>query len=714
MNIYSLPGLISFTMNFSLAFIVLMDAPRSTLNRWFSAFIFSFSFWNLAEVIILNSKAEASAMFWGQILYRIIFLSPAFFVIIAYHFPKNFHPWTARPLFYAAVFALPILALSLSFPDFQFELVSLSDMKNIYYFQFSFANNFRFVLLLIIALVYVIWGNWILIGKIHKIRTIRLRNQTRFFTFGMIIVFLSFILIQLSHPFMHGVLSLYFLSTVVTLLIAIFFFVAIVQFKLFRPKKYLSSGLSYTILSSFALAVYFVVIKSITDSLVHYFNIDSFTLSGLLIFTLILMIRPFEKKLNVLFDRMLNKDIHQYRKKSLELFKELQTYAEPKLFFETVETFLIKNFYIESVTSFYLEDDAGTYTEAHEDEEAPEIPASCHFVKELIKHKKAMEFYELDHQALDSRVHDYLEKKRIQIILPLIFDKELLGILLFSKKKFNQEYTEDEIEIYNIFASNIAGSFQRNNIIRQMHDHFKEHFQLEKLAALGQLTAGIAHEIRNPLNTISTSAETLLQPNIGWEDQQELKQFIIEEVNRLNNILTDFLNLSRIKPPEFITVQAEELIEYLEMNLALQETEKLQTRFSVNHPRSSFISDPAILKQILLNLGLNAIAAIKERAEKQDDFSIEQGILECRFEILPKTIHIYLKDNGIGIPDQLKDNVFEPFFTTKENGTGLGLSIVQHLIETLGGKISLDSKPGETTFHIRLSKKLDHKNFGDR
>ena len=318
----------------------------------------------------------------------------------------------------------------------------------------------------------------------------------------------------------------------------------------------------------------------------------------------------------------------------------------------------------------------------------------------------------MDHHALDSRIHEYFEKKRIQIILPLIFDNELLGILLFSRKKFSQEYTEDEIEIYNIFASNIAGSFQRNNIIRQMHDHFKEHFQLEKLAALGQLTAGIAHEIRNPLNTISTSAETLLQSNIGLDDQQELKQFIIEEVNRLNNILTDFLNLSRIKPPEFISLQAEELIEYLEMNLALQETENFQIIFSVNRPLASFISDPSILKQILLNLGLNAIAAIRERAEKQDDFSIEQGRLECRFEILSKRIHIYVTDNGIGIPDGLKENIFEPFFTTKESGTGLGLSIVQHLTEAIGGKISVNSKPGKTVFHIQIPKKIQQKKFG--
>lgn len=714
MNIYSLPGLISFTLNFSLAFIVLMDGPKSTLNRWFSAYIFSFSLWNLAEVIILNSHAKVTAMFWGQILYRIIFFAPAFFVIIAYHFPKNFHPWAARPLFYTAVFSVPVLILCLSFPDFQFQLISLSQAKSIYYFQLSFVKNARFILLLLISLVYILWGNWVLFNKIFKIRTIRSRNQTKFFTVGMIIVFVSFIIIQVIHPFMHGALSIYFLSTFITFLIAVFFFIAIVQFHLFRPKKYLSSGLAYTILSSFALAVYFLLIKSISDSLVHYFNIDSFTLSGLLIFVLVLMIRPFEKKLNVLFDRKLNKDIHQYRKNSLKLFRELQVYAEPTDFFKYIETFLIKNFYIDSVKAFYLADDQSSFIEASGDVQIPEMPLECYLVNTLKKRKKVLEFYELDHRALDTALHSYLEKWHTRIILPLIFNDEFLGFLLFSRKKYGLAYTEDEIEIFNIFASNIAGSFQRDNIIRQMRDHYKEYFQLEKLAALGQLTAGIAHEIRNPLSTISTSAETLLNPQISPQNQQELKQFIVEEAGRLNNILTDFLNLSHIRPAEFIELQAEELAEFLEMNLVLQDTNELQLDFKINQPQTFFISDPSILKQILINLGINSIAAIKKRVAQDPEFSLGEAKLECRFDIKPNLVHIYFSDNGIGIPEENLDTIFEPFFTTKESGTGLGLSIVQNLTDALGGKILVKSQPGKTVFHIQLPKKLDKNSYGDR
>ena len=94
MNIYSLPAVISFTINLSIALIILLDNPKANINRWFSAFVFVFVAWNLSEVIILNSSNIESSLFGAQILYRIIFLTPAFFVAIAYIFPNNFHTYS--------------------------------------------------------------------------------------------------------------------------------------------------------------------------------------------------------------------------------------------------------------------------------------------------------------------------------------------------------------------------------------------------------------------------------------------------------------------------------------------------------------------------------------------------------------------------------------------------------------------------------------------
>ncbi len=706
MNIFSLPALISFAVNFSLAFIVLMEKPRVPLNRWFAAFIFSFAVWNVSEVIILNSASKESAFFWAQMLYRIIFLSPAFFVIISYQFPKNFHSWAGRPIFYVMVFALPVIALSYSFPDFHFRLVPLRNDASVYYFRFECSTNPSFLFLLAITLSYLIWGNTVLIRKLPRLRMVRMKNQTKFFTVGMIIVFLVFLIIYLIRPYLEQTISFYFLSTLLTFLIAVFFFVAIVQFHLFRPSHFLRSGVTYGLLSTFVLAVYFFLIKSISAGVEEFFSIDSYVFDGMIIFILLLLIRPFERRLQQLFDRLLNKDLHQQRKNFLQLVRELQRYHQQEEFFQRIKDFMSKRFKIHQILTYVYQEDEQTFVEVHLAKEAVDIPADCYLVRRLMKHRKVLEFYELESSLMDTTVQRYLEKFHASVLLPLIFEKTLLGFCVLSHKKYGLEYSEDEFEMFNIFASEIAGALQRNQMIEELREHDRRDFQLEKLASLGQLTAGIAHEIRNPLNTISTSAETLLQPEIALEDRQELQQFIIEEIARLNNILTDFLNLSRIRPPSYISVEVQNIMEWLQLNLQTTQQIPFQLKCRLADGNFTIFTDRELLQQALLNLALNARSAIAQRCENDAQFTCEQGLIECSVNKSRAHILFSIADNGIGIPEEIKNAIFDPFFTTRQEGTGLGLSIVRQIIDALGGKITFDSHFGYTKFTVELTQRL--------
>jgi len=323
MNIYSLPAIISFTINFSIAFIVLMERPRASLNRWFSAFIFSFAIWNLSEILILNSANLLSAPLGAQILYRIIFLAPPFYVVIAYLFPKNFTRFAVNPIFHIAVFSLPVLLLALSFPDFQIKLVGLRETPRIYYYHFTFDFQPAFLILLFISMSYILWGSLVLGLKIRHLRTIRLKNKTRFFVFGMIIIFAGFIAIILLKGILRNPASFYFLSTIFTFIVAIFFFVAIVKFHLFKLGKVLSEGVTYSILSVLTLAVYFFVIRAASSALESYLGIRSSIFDAVLIVSLIFIILPFHRRLQNLFDRLLNKGLHKYRRNILILIREL-------------------------------------------------------------------------------------------------------------------------------------------------------------------------------------------------------------------------------------------------------------------------------------------------------------------------------------------------------------------------------------------------------
>ena len=706
MNPYSLPSIISFTVNFSLAFLVLIEDSKSALNRWFSAFVLNFALWNLAEVIILNSSSQSAAMMAAQILYRIIFLTPAFFVVVAYHFPRNFHKELTRPLNYVIVFSLPVLLLALSFPEFQIELVPINSLRNSFYYQFKYDTSFSFILLMATALGYMIWGDIVLLKKIPRLRTIRQRSQTRFFAIGMMIIFFLYIVMNLLRAVWAGAISFYFVSTVFTLIIAVFFFISISQFKFFKPAKFITGGITYSILSSIVLAVYFLVIKGINESIARWFNIDSYIFDGFVIFFLVVLIRPFERRLRDQLDRVIHRNIHQNRRNFLQLFHELQTYYEPDVFFSKIKKYLAKHFAAEDVLIFNFDEERQAYVEFERGLNVPEIPQDCTLVRALKQKKQAIEFYELDHRKLEHNPRTYLEKIHSQILFPLLNDDELLAIVVLTRKKYGFDYSQDELEILTIFANEMASALQRNRMIENLRFKDRQNYQLEKLATLGRLTAGIAHEIRNPLNTISTAAETLLKKELSPEDQKELKEYILEETNRLNRILNDFLNLSRLRPAELISFATEEFFERLILTLQGAKAHNIQIDYEIDARAKILRSDPDLFFQALLNLGLNAIEAIHARCKNESTFKCKDGKIYFTLKMNAGNYIVTITDNGIGISDEIKPSIFDPFFTQKENGTGLGLSIVHQIVDTLMGAIKVESEYGKTAFTITLPTKI--------
>lgn len=262
-------------------------------------------------------------MFGAQVLYRIIFFAPAFYVIIAYMFPRNYHKFSTNLLFPIAVFSMPILALSLSFPEFQIKLVEFKETPLIYYYHFTFSFKPVFIFLLFSSLSYIVWGSFVLVKKIGRLRTIRQKNQTRFFVVGMDIIFISFIALLLLKATIRNPGYFYFLSTIFAFLVATFFFIVLIRFQLFKPGKILSGGITYSILSAFVLAVYFFVIRTISSFVESILGFNSTVFDVFIILVLVFLILPFEKRLQNLLDRWVNKDTHQYRKNILALFREL-------------------------------------------------------------------------------------------------------------------------------------------------------------------------------------------------------------------------------------------------------------------------------------------------------------------------------------------------------------------------------------------------------
>jgi two-component system sensor histidine kinase PilS (NtrC family) len=234
----------------------------------------------------------------------------------------------------------------------------------------------------------------------------------------------------------------------------------------------------------------------------------------------------------------------------------------------------------------------------------------------------------------------------------------------------------------------------------------------DRLAAVGELSAGIAHEIRNPLASISGSVEVLKDELSLSEENQKLLDLIIKESDRLNQILTDFLEYARIGPALLSKVELVHLID--EVIQIVKKHPSFKPTVSITKSLSSetlhVLGEENQIKQILLNLMVNALEAMEESGgeiqitdkslNQVDQFYFgEEEIEESDW------IPIALIDQGKGMTEEQKEKIFSPFYSTKKSGTGLGLAIVQRLVNNLGGRIEFRSQlDGGSIFVVHLQR----------
>lgn len=218
-----------------------------------------------------------------------------------------------------------------------------------------------------------------------------------------------------------------------------------------------------------------------------------------------------------------------------------------------------------------------------------------------------------------------------------------------------------------------------------------------RLATIGQIAAGTAHEIRNPLTSIRGFLQVIghkLKEN-GQQKERGYIDIMLKEISRINNLVSEFLLLSKPRHIQLKTVKIEKILNEI-LPIIRSEAIYHNIEVKVEKKRDLFASiqaDGELLKQVILNLCKNAIEAMGDGGKLVIRLTCLESEDFCLIEII---------DNGPGIPDQLKEKIFEPFFTTKENGTGLGLSICQQILREIGGSIKVDSDHMGTKFSVAL------------
>jgi two-component system sensor histidine kinase HydH len=305
-------------------------------------------------------------------------------------------------------------------------------------------------------------------------------------------------------------------------------------------------------------------------------------------------------------------------------------------------------------------------------------------------------------QALQAR----LDELRAGVIFPLLGSAEteqgpwLLGLFCIRDDRTENAFDADDIDAFRQLAAGAARVIESS----QAYERVKER---DRLAALGEMAAGLAHEIRNPLGAIKGAAQLLITsdgtpPSAAATETAELLEIIVEEANRLNNVVTRFLDYARSERPGREGAGQVDLNQVVRKTVQLLQQDLHRTvdlRVRIDEMLPLIAGDPESLMQVFLNLGQNALQAMP------DGGTLEILTTRRRRSRLGygQFAEVRFRDTGIGIPRDKLKKLFIPFYTTKQKGTGLGLAISHRIVNQHGGTIEVRSTLGQgSTFSVFL------------
>lgn len=282
-----------------------------------------------------------------------------------------------------------------------------------------------------------------------------------------------------------------------------------------------------------------------------------------------------------------------------------------------------------------------------------------------------------------------------QIVVGFESGGQLLGLIALKNERLRDAWSAEEVRAI------VALSTQATVIIEnsRLFDRIRER---DRLAAIGQMAAGLAHEIRNPLGAIKGAAQLLGE--VDPDQRPTFLAIIHEEVSRLDGVVSQFLTYARPLKSRRELVGVNHVIERT-MTLLMADPHASTVEFTPGPNVPQVKSDPELIRQVALNLSRNAIEAMapqgggrvsittaatwRSAAEREHAQSRIAGHVEPG-----PYVRIRFEDEGPGIPPEVMERLFIPFYTTKNNGTGLGLAICQRIVESLGGFIEVTSRPG--------------------
>jgi len=407
------------------------------------------------------------------------------------------------------------------------------------------------------------------------------------------------------------------------------------------------------------------------------------------------LFQPLRDKIQEFIDKVFFRGKYDYQKTLKELSLVARSIAGLDELLDKVLTAIVSVIKLNNASIYVLDKRGGQYFVRRSIgiDIKRTLPENDDIIKQLASRKEAIMYDEVSKAS--GNISGFMKEIGAAIIFPIITKNELVGFLCLGEKLSGEVYSDEDIDLLTTLCNQMGVSIENAMLYEDALEAQKKLYQADKLATVGALAAGLAHEIKNPIAAIKGFSQVIGRA-VAENDAEAIKDFkdvVPRQLDRINEIVEKLLTLS--KPPKLekkkidINILLDEIVRLVEKQALKQRVEIVRSFEDL--PQT--LADPEQLTQAFLNLILNAIQSMPDGGQIE---------IRTRFMGTDRIIVEFI-DNGAGIPKEKLAKIFDPFYTTKTGGSGLGLSVTQKIIIDHHGKIEVESGEGKgTAFRVVL------------
>lgn len=705
MALFSIPNIILiivFLLNTGLGVLVFIKKTiYRKVNISFSIFSWGCAFWVLSVLLIYLFKNLDWKLFWVRSSFiGPSIISPSFFYF-SLVFPKEKRK--ISPKLTIMIIISSLIFVFLSFTKLMVQSVQWDILSS----NYGIAHKFFSIYFMsgMIGGIFFLTKSYIISKGIERI-------QHKYCLLGILITFIPAVTFNLIFPVLLKTSKFSHLGPSSTLILLSFISYAILKHRLMDINIVLKKGTTYTLLMALIFVPSFILI--LLGQKIFFGKINtlfSLVLSGIL-FLVAILFNKIKQGTERAVEQILFREKYNYRETLGKFSRAMVSILELRSLAKRIVETITQTMGVEKASFFLLNDERGGF-ELFESKNikltSPTLILSKnaplpHYLQKIgeiiIKEELAKGIHIPELKEVFQQMNDI----EAEASIPLISKGHLIGILNLSHKFSKDIYSHEDIELLTTLANQASIAVENARLYEDLKKSKSYIRRADRLASLGTLTAGLAHEIRNPLVAIKTLTQLLPERLDDEEFRNHFLSIASGEVDRISSLLNELLEFARPSDPKLEFEDINSILDGMVL-LISTESKKKQIRIIKQYdpelPRIKV--DREQIKQVFLNILLNAIEATPENGEiriKTRSFKKPGG---------ESYVQIEFTDTGCGIPSEYLEEIFNPFFTTKTTGSGLGLSISNQIVQDHRGYIEVESEEKKgSSFYVNLPINQDY------